>query len=156
MFAGAADFTGLGKTVVDALPFGIAEVSCISHPKLVADFGRFKKLKITDFMGVLGVFKQALSTGLYGDYVLFAFRQLEQVERKNPIAWYVVKQVLLRIDDLWDKEPFTPERVERMHGSIQDALVRVVRNIDCGSVVSMEADLTELINRMSELFNEET
>jgi hypothetical protein len=28
-FAGAADFTGLGKTVVDALPFGIAEVSRI-------------------------------------------------------------------------------------------------------------------------------
>jgi hypothetical protein len=49
MFPGTSGFTGLGKTVVDALPFGIAEVSRISHPQLVSDLEQFKKLKITGF-----------------------------------------------------------------------------------------------------------
>ena len=46
VFPRAPFLAGLGKTVIDELPFGVAQVRCISHRKRIADCGTRYKLTL--------------------------------------------------------------------------------------------------------------
>lgn len=85
--------------------------------------------------------------GLNGNNIEQALRILSEQKDKNLIVWFVVHQILERINLEWEDEILPIERVEYLNKTFRPDLLFLIKNINTTDLNAVTIGLTEIVKK---------
>ena len=92
-----------------------------------------------------------LSSGLTGVAVGTLIRRLRDAEPKNPVAWFCVFHVLLRLQREWEDDAMEIARLDDINQALLEPIKRVLSSMEVAHP-NFHADLRSLVISYRALF----